>query len=411
MLILGAIGAALGSLWLVSVRYPMLAVVVVLLAYSQYLGFVPYAALEPWGIPDHATVTMLVVTLAAFTRIALLGDLWHRDFTRVGLLYGVLFAVGVSLPVWGGDSSIVAALRDGKGFLACGLAVLLTTVARPREICLRIIEVTAIVMSTIVLIHRVFGVFPPGYGELIPGVRGEGIHVYGPMFMAMWGVSLAIRGSGLRSARVWLTPLVVTGLLLQAHGSMTIVGLATIGVALAPAEFRNLARGLRRRPLSIALVLIPVLFVAGTEGDRVTTTVADVPEIRSRLAYDAFRYAAISNRPVLGYGFVDEESSLGAVWMGDATSRFDQRLGTVDSGYVDLLVRFGAVGAIAVTLFWASLGWRLTSRHSWAAMTFGAFLLLLLGANLTWSVFTYPLGLVPLILGVGASSGAVEEAA
>jgi O-antigen ligase len=109
---------------------------------------------------------------------------------------------------------------------------------------------------------------------------------------------------------------------------------------------------------------------------------------------------AVRERPWAGYGFVDETSPLGRRFMTAADSRFEQTLGTVDGGYLDLLVRFGILGTSALLLTFGGLPLRvLRSRDGDAAASGAAlFLLSYYPVAVTWSVFSYAHGIAPAIL-------------
>ena len=64
--------------------------------------------------------------------------------------------------------------------------------------------------------------------------------------------------------------------------------------------------------------------------------------LQTRDLYNAFRWDAINAEPVFGYGYIHQSSQLMVQFKlvaGD--SAFMERFTVVDSGYVDLLIKYG----------------------------------------------------------------------
>lgn len=376
----------------------------IVLTFSQGLGFLPFAALEELGIPDHATLVALAVGTAAGIRLAFTRSTYDRYLVGFALLYGLLLLLGITLPVARGESGLLSAVRDGKAFLLVGFALHSATYRDPGSVAIPAIWLIALYSAAVVLIHRVTGLHPPAYGLVLPGEPSAGIHVFGPLFMVLWFATLRRSSRHLPGPALMLSPLVFAGVLLQAHLSATLAAVLMIAVAVAPHEATRTTRILGRRPVVVILVLLPLVALAWRGRPQLTAVVEATPALQSRMIYDAFRYQAIVERPLVGYGFIDEASSLGEAWEAEGASRFDRRLGTVDSGYVDLLSRFGLLGTLVILVYWGRIAWKAIMSGSSPSYDLGCFILLLFGVNVTWSVFSYPLGLLPLIFSLSSLS-------
>tara|TARA_B100001287_G_C22642618_1_gene510934 strand:- start:868 stop:1362 length:495 start_codon:yes stop_codon:yes gene_type:complete len=123
--------------------------------------------------------------------------------------------------------------------------------------------------------------------------------------------------------------------------------------------------------------------------------------IASRFIYDALRIDVISYRPLFGYGFIHPSSSIMSQLPIDFSSVYKEALTTVDSGYVDLLVRFGAIGTIFYLFPFAYISLKriiLNKRYNYTQILMAFFVAQYFLVNTTWSVFSFNHGLTPLVL-------------
>jgi O-antigen ligase len=376
------------------------------LAAIQFFGFVPPTASVAGIGLDVAFAVVVVSWTLVMVRLILRG-LPRTQFTPlliVALLLGLYGTVG---PALRDGSSLSATVRDGRGFL--GYVVLAYAVAYGsrirRSVVVAGVRTAATLLVCIVLLWEVTGVHPPGYWLRLDeslALRLSG--PFSPLLLLCFTVDVAAwidaRLSALGKLRCLL---LLGGLGLQGHRSVFLAALVAVG-ALVLLRLRK-----RRGVAAAALLATGVALVAVSQRQLLEAVVAapireivlQEGAIASRLRADANRWAAFAERPLFGYGFVDESSPLGARFMLGSLSRFEQTLGTVDGGYLDLLVRFGAVGSIAFVCAFAAvpLGTLRRTREDWLSRGAAVFLLSYLGIALTWSVFSYPHGIGAGILG------------
>ncbi|WP_191237318.1 O-antigen ligase family protein [Cobetia marina] len=157
-------------------------------------------------------------------------------------------------------------------------------------------------------------------------------------------------------------------------------------------------------------ILISLLLLSS---DRLRTTlsyfitsivVGDNEALSSRDKYNLFRWNAIEDSPLFGYGFVHKSSDLMQIYASEYNTRFTETLSVIDSGYVDLLVKFGYVGMFSFLLMYfivlISILYKV-SHHKNRAIVYTLFLFQFYLINYTWSVFTFSHGIIPISIALG----------
>lgn len=114
--------------------------------------------------------------------------------------------------------------------------------------------------------------------------------------------------------------------------------------------------------------------------------------LESRLIVYARKFQLISDSPFLGLGFVPKDSSLATEYAHTAITRYDLTINTIDSGYLDLILRFGIVGGLVYLLLVTQI---LRKRLTGPPLVLAV---ILLYSQLTWTISTSYLGLAFLFL-------------
>ena len=121
----------------------------------------------------------------------------------------------------------------------------------------------------------------------------------------------------------------------------------------------------------------------------------------ARETYNGFRWEAINERPLIGYGFIHKDAPISKNFDTMDDNLFAERFGVIDSGYVDLLIKFGYIGMICYLLLWASaiapIFFR-PSKYQLLQIGMAFYLLQYFVVNYTWSVLSYAHGLIPAFI-------------
>lgn len=116
----------------------------------------------------------------------------------------------------------------------------------------------------------------------------------------------------------------------------------------------------------------------------------------SRGYYNEFRWALIAKEIWGGYGFLSRDTRIVSLNALSEQSSYMSDLSFVDAGYVDLMGRFGGVGTLLFLLVPLYFLW----NTSWDRKTlpFMAMVVSFYAVNMTWSVFSFPQGVIALSL-------------
>ena len=140
----------------------------------------------------------------------------------------------------------------------------------------------------------------------------------------------------------------------------------------------------------LIILLIPIAYIFDSFIiDYLYNNIVNLDSISSRILTNKIRVEYILEKPFLGYGF----SSFSSIQF-DTVNQFSNYLSTIDNGYHDLLIKFGLI----VSSLYLFCLYKLTIPDVVSKQNFPlvVFMILLLFINLTWSVFTYEIGIISL---------------
>lgn len=124
-------------------------------------------------------------------------------------------------------------------------------------------------------------------------------------------------------------------------------------------------------------------------------------ELSSRAYYNQFRWDAINDEPLFGFGFIHKNAAILNHYKNDKTNKFMETFVVIDSGYVDILVRFGYLGLSVLIISMFILiytNYIKREKEDYISVLFFLSLIQYFTVNYTWAVFTYPQGIIPLSL-------------
>ena len=143
---------------------------------------------------------------------------------------------------------------------------------------------------------------------------------------------------------------------------------------------------------------VALLFVVGLIHEEVFWSIWRERQaaLDSRTFYNEFRWQLIAREFLSGYGYLSRDTRLVSLHSMTDDTGYMSDLTFVDAGYVDLMGRFGLIGTILLLLvplyFLGITAWnRQTVPFILMVLSFYA-------VNMTWSVFSYPQGIIVLAL-------------
>ncbi len=383
-------------------KKPRIFISVYLFVWTGYLGLATADALKPFSFEN------LIFLFNCFIFISLIWGFFQRKFFNVNgliIFYLLFFLIGIFYPFIKGQSGLFPALADGKDFLCILLAGYLFQNNKKINYSYleKVIYFYSIIISLFILFYVAFGVSPPGYEPVVYGDRAEGIHVrYSSLVGLAFILSLIkfhYRGSYSHLAFLLFN---LIFLMIQPHKA---VFLTTLGMVVV---YYLLLSNIKTKLIfsSFFGAILALVFLTGNINivqDNVVQPAEQVVKgegvIGSRLEISALRISLWLQEPEFGYGFIDKNTPLGSYIESQAPSRFSEKLGVVDAGYIDLLVRFGYVGLgifLLAYLYWFFTFYRSSDKFSVKMLSLLILSFLLI--SVSWSVMTYLHGIVVLSL-------------
>jgi O-antigen ligase len=329
-------------------------------------------------------------------------------------MYVVVFFLiiwGFVIPVSNSFETILQAFIASKSFLY--FSILFYAFNRRARInsnqLIRFLKFIGIYFVGVYMFNIVTGIVPPFYNESYDGYVNY-IRVFYPTY-----ISLALfifyadwqnkKLSGYNFLAIFV--LLIIGLIFSGHFALTAGTLISLLLAYV-VWHRNKTFAFTQSLQSVGTIVI-LLFVtflsSSTTRENTVDTVDAILDgshaaLISRARYNEFRWKAIDQHPLTGYGFLHPDAAIMKNFETSSTSRFMKNLGVIDSGYVDLLVRFGYLGTGAYLLIVCTylFGVLSSKPSSYYSLAMYAFVFQFFLVNFTWSVFSYSHGIIPMIL-------------
>ena len=183
--------------------------------------------------------------------------------------------------------------------------------------------------------------------------------------------------------------------MIQGHASITLVILGTIVIKYL--HLLNIFRVFSKNLINIFAFSFFVVLMLYTS-DLYLVLSEYFAEFRARENQNLFRIAAIKDNDY-GLGFLPSDTDIQQRILSYSLSDHDRSLSTIDAGYINLSVIFGPYVSILYLYF---LYYLITDQiNSNVEKDFLIiYFLLLFGANLTLSIFSYMFGFVTLAVGL-----------
>ena len=191
---------------------------------------------------------------------------------------------------------------------------------------------------------------------------------------------------------LWICVVLLGGIYVGGYFSLLVVALFILGVIFLS---QSVMHPLVWMMLAFSVVL---LFVIGIICEEALWHIWKEHQaaLDSRSYYNEFRWQLIAKEFLGGYGYLSRDTRLVSLNSMADSSSYMTDLSFVDAGYVDLLGRFGLIGTILLLLVPGYFLWKTT----WNRQTLPFILMVIsfYAVNVTWSVFSYPQGIIVLAL-------------
>lgn len=190
--------------------------------------------------------------------------------------------------------------------------------------------------------------------------------------------------------RLGVITLLLIGIYIGGYFSLT---LASLGIIVGVFLFRSV-----RHPALVVLLTCTLLLVL-LDGWLIDSTFKTLwsgqqSALESRSHYNEFRWALIAKEFWGGYGFLSRDTRLVSLNAAGDTSSYMSDLSFIDAGYVDLMGRFGLIGTILFLTIPLYFLW--ISPKNLQTIPFLLLVVTFYAVNMTWSVFSYPQGIIVL---------------
>lgn len=365
-------------------RNPTRYVMLFIIFHTSYYGFMPKDLLV--GGVDYGSIIVcfssLVVVVTQWKRIT------KQSKTFICILLMFLF-YGLLKPVVDGNQSIILSIKASKSFL--NYFFLYYCVAFSSQINIhKIYRLFIYIASYFTLLYILFSIgihiIPPYYA------KGNLIQCFYDSYIFLALVLVLACNSRIKLKEICMLVYLFIGIALGGFFSLTV---SALGIVIGVAMFRKVGNKKKFYLLVLAgvvflcilyLVFAPTLeSLLGSQNDALT----------SRDRHNEFRMLLINQHYWDGYGFLGKESKLVSS-VAIQGSAYMETLSFIDSGYIDMMGRFGLVGTVMLCLTHLLYLRRFNLNNKNVAF----FLLVIsfFAINITWSVFTFQMGITVLAI-------------
>jgi hypothetical protein len=373
-----------------------------LLASTKFLGFLD---------PGSFIIGGIELGYFGLNIIALFSIFFKKDWPELPknsviilLLIPLITCYGILRPIMNNYSTVVQAFIASKEAWYYSVFIYLIVYYESIDVDF-LIKFLKGISIYFTIIYCLYFVAP----NIIPSIYNEGSHVrtFFPTYisLAVFFYLVEIKMNKVFSIKIFaIISFLFLGLILAAHSSLTIMTLfCGIIYLFFFDENLELEKGsiIKLSFLILFSISLALLYVNGLyEGiiDKINSIVnnEDVA-LKSREIYNEFRWKAIYDQKLFGYGYVHKSSSFMDRFKLGGTSIFMERLTVIDSGYVDLFLKYGYLGT-AILLFtfcrYFFLGFFKKYRNHFT-LAMSLYFLQYGFINYTWSVYTFAHGIIP----------------
>jgi len=351
--------------------------------YSSFLGFLPKSIIiSGYEIGFfYQSVLMLGSYFFYFKRTKKYPT--HIKLLLISII--LFFFYGVFYPALNGLSSFNQSIIASKEFSSLFLINYLF-VNRKKisyDYLIKILSFFGYYFLIVLFLFVVFHYIPPQY------IKESGrIQYYSPVLLSLFLFIKMVESNSMSKKIFALILLTVwtIGMLREGHDAIAITTSLGCLIVLFRLPIIIFLKNYKR----ILLVLSSICFLLPTK--KYITEFNQINAIKSRSNVNKGRMAYISDRPLLGYGFLYKDDFALA-------ENNQSTLSEIDSGYIDLFGKFGFIGTIIFLIILIPPFFSNQRSHIMIT-SLKIFFLQFFAVNLTWAVFTFSMGTIPLSLAI-----------
>ncbi len=323
----------------------------------------------------------------------------------------LLWGFGVLYPYFQGYESFMQAIIASKQFFFFSFFLYLFKNYKKIDFdaVVTLIKFIGIYLSLVLIINLIVSIAPPTY--IVYDKIFSQVRIYFPTYISLaaflyYADWLNGKTNVLRT--LFIISFLIIGLSLAGHFSIVV----TTVFGLMAAFFIWNKNGKRifgsfLKKLTYLILILILIFSFSTSlrenESKNISIIADGSDVAltSRVIYNKFRWEAIYAQPLFGYGFIHKTAPIMRKFDFDENNRYMEKLGVIDSGYVDLFLRFGYIGTF-IYLFTFGLYLitilRAKVQKSYLSFVMAIYLFQYYILNYTWSVFSFSFGIIPMSL-------------
>ena len=398
VLLLGFYGFA----FLLAANRPMQFVLFYILASTKFFGYIDPATFIVGGIEVGYFGLNLVALFAIFFKKNWV-ELPKNSIVIIILILVLLF-YGISRPLLNGYSSLKQAVIASKDTWFYTIFIYLFVYYENIDLKLLIKFIKGIAIFFTINYFLLFiapALIPPFYYE------NSHVRTFFPTYISLaiffYLIEIKLKSENLKRNYI-LTGFLFLGLIFAEHSALTIMTLLCTVLYLFAYDDKlrfkkeKIAKilGIAIFATSLALIFINGLYDGIVDKVRAVVYSEDLA-LSTRDLYNEFRWDAINDQKTFGYGFIHQSSSLMNQFKLSGTSAFMERFTVIDSGYVDLLIKFGYLGTavMLVTLNIYYLFGFFKKYKNQITLAMSLYLIQYAPVNYTWSVYTFSHGIIP----------------
>jgi hypothetical protein len=392
-----------GFAFLLAANRPNSFVLFYLLASTKFLGFVDPASFIVGGIE---------VGYFGLNLVALFGIFFKKNWVELPknsiviiILILVLIFYGILRPILNDYSSVKQAVIASKDAWYYVIFIYLFVYYDNIDInkLMKFVKWVSIYFTiNYCLFFVVPAIIPPAYSHV------SHVRTFFPTYisLAIFLYLIELKLGAEKPFKIYaLISFLFLGLIFATHSALTIMTLfGTVLYLFVYNEDLKIKRDIiiKLTAIGVFAIALALLYINGLyQGiiDKANSILySEDLALQTRDLYNKFRWDAINDEPIFGYGYIHQSSKLMAQFKlvaGD--SAFMERFTVVDSGYVDLLIKYGYLGT-GIMLFilcrYFMFGFfKKYKNHMTLAMSL--YLVQYLFINYTWSVYTFSHGIIP----------------
>lgn len=381
---------------------PLQFVLYYILASTKFLGFIDPAQFIVGGIELGYFGLNLIAIFGIFFKKG--WTIWPKHTQVIFFLIILMILFGILRPILNNYSSVKQAIIASKDawFYSIFLYLIVYYDNLDLQKIMKFIKFISFYFTTIYLLFFIIpAVIPPYY------YQDTHIRTFFPTYISLsiFFYLIELKMNDSKNYKIYLLIFYqMIGLVIAEHSNLTVMTLFC-GALYLFAFDKNLR--LKRENIAkilsftIFFVALALIYVNGLyEGivDKINAVVySEDLALRTRDLYNEFRWKAINDEPVFGYGYIHQSSDLMATFKLAGGNAFMERFTVIDSGYVGMLIKYGYLGTgiiLGVMTWYFSFGFfNKYKNHITLAMSL--FLVQYLAMNYTWSVYTFSHGIIP----------------